>query len=315
MALPLTPFVTALILALSAIALGAAAPRQVNLTADSAPGWVPSADLEAAASKAATDYFADEDGGRYPQAYARLSAGYRQHLSLKDYSRLARELHDKAGSVIERRITVVTWTKDPSHAPAPGVYAALDLTGHFVNADRYCGYLVLYQPPSGGGLTVVREETAFIDNATARSIEHDKSRAELDDTWAKMSANCPNYQAAPAPPATASEPLPESKESTIGYPNVEAALKGLHARPDVAFSVQNGWTIAVENASHTFWSFPPPGHPAYPAAVKRWLVQDGAGVDMKMGVLCEASKSACDDLVRAFQALNAQLSASMQKKP
>ncbi|HWE45190.1 MAG TPA: DUF4019 domain-containing protein [Caulobacteraceae bacterium] len=315
MVIRLTPLAAGLGLALSGFSLAAAEPlRQVNVTTDSAPGWSPTEDLEATARKTAADYFADEDGGRYREAYARLTERYKKQLSFKEYARLSAELHDKAGAAIERRITVVTWTKDPAHAPAPGVYVALDLAGRFANADRYCGYLVLYQPPSGGAFGVVREETAFIDNVSARSIEQEKSQAVLDETWAKMSANCPNYQASAAPAAPPAA-LPEAKQSTIGYPNVDAALKDLHARPGVVISTDHGWTIATDEATRTFWSFPPPGHPAYPAAVKRWLVDDNGAVVLKMEILCQASKAACDDLVRSFQQLNAQMSASMQKKP
>jgi len=48
-------------------------------------------------------------------------------------------------------------------------------------------------------------------------------------------------------------PLPEQPDSTIGYPTVDAALAGLHAKPGVVFSTNRGWTIAVDETSRTIW--------------------------------------------------------------
>lgn len=62
-------------------------------------------------------------------------------------------------------------------------------------------------------------------------------------------------------------------ESALGYPTVAAALADLHSKPDVKFSIQNGWTIAEDRANSNFWSFPPEGDPAYPSAVKRTLLK------------------------------------------
>jgi hypothetical protein len=105
----------------------------------------------------------------------------------------------------------------------------------------------------------------------------------------------------------------EARSSTIGYPTVAAALAGLRTKPGVEFSEQNGWTIAADKSHFTLWSFAPQGYPAYPAVVKRAAVQTTAGVNMKMDVLCEASKSACDQLMLEFQTLNQRMQGSFQK--
>ncbi len=318
MARRLVPAFLSLSLALSIASVGLAAPRQINLTPDSAPGWIPSEDLEQAARNALADYFAAQDSGRLPAAYARLSDIQTQHLSFEEYSKIARTFNDKVGALIERRITTLTWTKDPPQAPAPGVYAAFDLVGRFAKADRYCGYLILYQPPAGGGFGVMREESNFLDNATARRIEKDKFRGGVEEAWAQASARCPNYHAIsevrPASSPSDPAPLAEAHGSTIGYPNVEAALKHLRGQSDVVFSTNAGWTIATQASTQTIWSFSPPGYPAYPAAVKRWVVEEGGRVVLKMDVLCQASKTDCDDLVRSFQQLNSQASGSGQRK-
>lgn len=90
----------------------------------------------------------------------------------------------------------------------------------------------------------------------------------------------------------------------VRYSTVAAALKGLHARPNVNFSTENGWTIATDETAYTIWSFAPASYPAYPAVVKRQVVSQGSGSSISIEVSCEASKIACDDLVRTFAAIN-----------
>ncbi len=90
----------------------------------------------------------------------------------------------------------------------------------------------------------------------------------------------------------------------IGYPSVAAALEALKARKDVKISVQGGWTIADDPANRALWSFTPMGHPAYPAAVRRALVEVKGNVVIETKALCEASKAACDRLVEDFKELN-----------
>jgi hypothetical protein len=41
------------------------------------------------------------------------------------------------------------------------------------------------------------------------------------------------------------------------------------------------------------------------------LVENAGADNMEMSVICEATKRACDDLVRSFQKLNAQMAASL----
>ena len=110
----------------------------------------------------------------------------------------------------------------------------------------------------------------------------------------------------------AAEPAAPAPGVAIGYPSVATALEGLHAKPGVAFRTQDGWTIAEDQAELTFWSFPPPGHPAYPSAVKRQLVKTGDDLQLEMNVACEAPKQACEALVARYQQLNQQMIQSMR---
>jgi len=105
-----------------------------------------------------------------------------------------------------------------------------------------------------------------------------------------------------------SGPLPETTNSEVGYHTVAQALTSLRARHDVSVSTERGWTIITDEKNLTIWSFAPASHPAYPAVVRRVVrARPGGGSDINMSVLCEASKEACDQLVREFDAMNRRL--------
>jgi len=292
-------------------------PRVVNVTPDSTPGWLPSEDLEHQARRTALDYMADMDSGKYAEAYAFLADIDKKGQSLSAFSDRLRQFNARAGAVVERRVVTITWTKNPAQAPLPGIYVALDLVSRFANIDRHCGFLVLYQSPSGDGFQVMREENNFLDNVTAANIAKQSSSEAVEKTWTGLSAHCPGYQLAAnqtiqSASVTQPPPLPEAGAQTIGYPSVDAAMAALHSKASVVITNQSGWTVAEDTETQTIWSFPPAGHPAYPAAVKRQLVKKDGGVSLEMSVHCEASKQACDDLVRAFEQLNADMAAKVR---
>lgn len=103
-------------------------------------------------------------------------------------------------------------------------------------------------------------------------------------------------------------PIPEVQNDSIGYPSAQAALAALRAKPGVVFREEGGWTIAEERAAVTLWSFTPASHSAHPSAVKRQITRDkDGGLGLTMSVSCQATKKACDALVREFDALNDQM--------
>jgi hypothetical protein len=113
--------------------------------------------------------------------------------------------------------------------------------------------------------------------------------------------------------AAQAAPVPEAPKSTIGYPTAEAALAALKAKPGVTFADQDGWTIATDDADNAVWSFPPDRDPAYPAVVRRQMSPGAKGaVIVQMDVLCSAPKTACDDLVRAFERMNDEARRQLQ---
>lgn len=139
---------------------------------------------------AAKAFFAARDDSRADVAYGMLDDLNRDQPRKAFAADLVR-FNKTVGAVKERRIIKVTWTKDPAEARAPGIYVAIDVAARFRGADRYCGYVVLYQSPSGGDFHVMRTEENFIDNRSAERILAHQGRAILDAAWRSLSGNCP----------------------------------------------------------------------------------------------------------------------------
>jgi hypothetical protein len=96
----------------------------------------------------------------------------------------------------------------------------------------------------------------------------------------------------------------QSNGSGIGYPSPLAAMQALRARPDVAFSIQNGWIIASDKANMTIWSFSPTCDPTFPTAVKRQVMKSAGEIYIDTNILCGGTQAACDALSAQFKALN-----------
>ena len=283
----------------------------VNVTADSEPGWGPSAEQRARAREILDRYLRALDGAQYEQAYGYLSDIFRQYTDFATFQARANKFNALAGSVRAREIVAVTWTKNPAHSPAPGVYAAIDLVSQFDNIDRHCGYVVLYQVATGGSFSVMREEQNYIDNASSQKLQREQSRDSLEKTWAQLAKNCPNYK----PAEVALPPIPETP-GALPYKRVTEALADLKARPgaEVNIAQPSGWTIISFKNPMEVWSFAPEGHYSYPSAVRRAVRESPEKhVYIDMAVLCEADKVPCDKLVREFQELSNRMAESMRK--
>lgn len=102
--------------------------------------------------------------------------------------------------------------------------------------------------------------------------------------------------------------------SDIGYASVAAALQDLPTKPGVTVSVREGWTIVDDAANSTLWSFAPVGHAAYPAVVKRTVMNRDGQTFLDMRALCQAKKAPCDALMAQFQQMNTEMQKSFAAK-
>jgi uncharacterized protein DUF4019 len=132
-------------------------------------------------------YQSAKDARDYKRAYAFMSPSFKASLPFATFTANADRFNAAAGKVRERRVVKVTWLRSPpTPAPLPGIYAAVDFVGKFANIDRYCGYIVFYQQPSGAFL-LVREE----ENYMTRQTEGTSSPQEAERMWAQLSKFCP----------------------------------------------------------------------------------------------------------------------------
>ncbi len=173
--------------------LNAGSPRVVNVTSDSPPEWIPSEDLERALFAATKVYFSALDAGNYSKIYRMMTEGNRNLQTEAQFLAMKRKFHSRAGSVKQRTILKLNWSKNPQSAPSKGVYAAIDVTAHYAKIDRHCGYIVLFQSQPGAPFELARSEDNTLDNASARMIERQQSKEAVDKSWADLAANCPNY--------------------------------------------------------------------------------------------------------------------------
>lgn len=169
-------------------------PQEINITSDSAPGWLPSMDQRAQVPQLVQSFLAMLDGGQYVKAYDLITESRKKSEPFGEFAKRAAEFNAQAGPVKERRIVKITWTKDPANAPAAGIYVAVDLVSRFANIDRHCGYIVLYQHDEKAPFLVARQEDNYLTNAQAHQIELKQSSQAVDGIWAQLSRNCPNYE-------------------------------------------------------------------------------------------------------------------------
>src|ERR1700739_4441353 len=95
--------------------------------------------------------------------------------------------------------------------------------------------------------------------------------------------------AAASPALAQRAPLAESPHNTTGYASPGAALEALRADPGVRFETHEGWIVAHDDARSAVWTFAPQGDPAYPAVVRRSLVDRDGRVMVNTAIQCGAS--------------------------
>lgn len=190
-----------------------------------------------------------------------------------------------AGVITDRASVKVTWYLDPADAEGPGLYVAVDYRGNYAKDNLLKGYVIWYRAPGASEFRLMRVEDNYIPKGAL-----------------------PALAAGAMPIEEGATPLPESNSNVIGYKTVADARAALTARKDVQMeTTAAGWLIVQVPSENTIWSFTPPAHPAYPAAVKRTFFESKGSVQLQTNALCQASKKSCDQLIRDFQRLNDQM--------
>ena len=135
--------------------------------------------------------------------------------------------------------------------------------------------------------------------------------ATIGMCFAVVASGC---EAQPLTDVPKTGPIPETK-GAFEYVSVAAAATALRAKKGVQFRSERGWVVAEDAPQRTLWSFSPPEHPAHPSVVRRKVVEENGRVILSTKVFCEATKKACDALVREFDALNDRVLGGGRKTP
>ncbi|MEY4838073.1 MAG: hypothetical protein RLZZ475_1932 [Pseudomonadota bacterium] len=264
------------------------APREVNITQGSTPGWIPSEALEAEALATWQRFNALVEAGDYDAAHAMMGEGMRAQYPLERFREDRRQAAAARGALVSRNLVKLTWTKDGPGVPYPGTFVAIDASAAFAKADRMCGYTILHQAPGADGFTISRFEENVLDNEAFAQIAGQHSPLQALLVWRLLARNCPNYTP---------EPLPDTLAEGIEYGSVAEARAAVSVREGVKTRTENGWTVIMDQASYSIWSFAPEGAPTYPAVIKRWVEPTGKDTSRaSMAMRCEAGKRACDAL-------------------
>lgn len=115
--------------------------------------------------------------------------------------------------------------------------------------------------------------------------------------------------------ATSSAILAQGRgPGAIEYKTVPGALASLKAKKGTTVSVRDGYTVIEDKAADAVWSFVPPGHPAYPAVVRRSAVLKDGKAGVALATLCRSGKRACDQLVADFEQRDPQVAGEVRAK-
>jgi hypothetical protein len=144
--------------------------------AQSGDGWTPSEQQKLNVNLATQQYFSLTERGEFSAAYAMLSKDMQRSISLERWSIRRAEFNARMGEVVERNIRHIAWGQEPGAAAQRGVFAAIDHSGKFRNADIHCGKL-FWQQQTDGSFKLLREIENSIDKKTQSQMTADQLAA------------------------------------------------------------------------------------------------------------------------------------------
>jgi hypothetical protein len=127
--------------------------------------WTPSEQQKLNVNLATQQYFRFIEKGDFPAAYAMLSEEMQKSISLERWSIRRAEFNARMGETQERSIRNITWGQAPGVTAPVGVFAAVNHSGKFRNADIHCGKL-FWQQRADGSFKLLREIENSIDKKT-----------------------------------------------------------------------------------------------------------------------------------------------------
>jgi hypothetical protein len=158
------------------IRCGSENPPTVPQSTSAPDGWKPSASDQSEVESQTYRYYGFKNAGDYAAAYAMFDHGMKESAHFDSWASNAQSQNIKAGRALNRRVSKITWYKDPPSAPEPGIYAAANFSGQFENDPIYCGYLAWHRG-TDGSYRIIREEENYIDKGTIAKTSQTEVKA------------------------------------------------------------------------------------------------------------------------------------------
>jgi hypothetical protein len=144
------------------------APLHAVAASNADRDWQPTAAQRERVLQDVQAYFAAQDEGRWPDAYARFSPSQKASVPFERWQSDLMAFYAGVGTLQSRTFRKVTWYRNPANVPA-GVYAAVDFNGAFSGLGLYCGFVALQQRMDGS-FAVSRQETNTISKDTMAKL-------------------------------------------------------------------------------------------------------------------------------------------------
>ena len=133
-----------------------------------AQNWEPTEAQKEAAIRTANAYFQMIDAGRFETAFTIFAPSVRTRLSVDQYAQYWRDTRRRAGALIDRRYTKVTWYPKGG-SEGTGLAVAIDYEGSYSRSNVYCGFVAMVEMPTGV-FEVLRDDIVLLDTATLRKM-------------------------------------------------------------------------------------------------------------------------------------------------
>jgi hypothetical protein len=130
----------------------------VPVTVVTDPKWRPTREQQHAILALTVRYVGLRDDRNHEEIRGLLAAV----LPFDKWLAGAEKFNQASGKARHRTFEKVTWYNNHPKAHAPGIYAAVDFTGEFVNIGIYCGFVVWFQGEGQSTFRLLREEQNYI---------------------------------------------------------------------------------------------------------------------------------------------------------
>lgn len=155
----------------------ASAPAPSTAAAQTTPDLPPRDVLATQVSARTATYFAKTDSGDFRGAYELFDSDFAATIAESSWTESGRAREERNGGLELRRITNTTWYENPSDAPKPGLYVAVDYSATWANSFE-CGYVVWYRG-ADGTFGLVRHEQNFMPRSGMSAEDMASARAQF----------------------------------------------------------------------------------------------------------------------------------------